>query len=24
MPEGFEAAFTPQQLADLIAFVTGR
>ncbi len=24
MPEGMEAAFTPQQLADLIAFVTGR
>ena len=24
MPEGLEAAFTPQQLADLIAFVTGR
>jgi putative membrane-bound dehydrogenase-like protein len=24
MPEGFEAAFTPQQLADLIAYVTGR
>ena len=24
MPEGLEAAFTPQQLADLIAFVVGR
>lgn len=24
MPEGMEAAFTPQQLADLIAFVLGR
>lgn len=24
MPEGLEAAFTPQQLADLIAYVTGR
>ncbi len=24
MPEGLEAAFTPQQLADLIAFATGR
>ena len=24
MPEGLEAAFTPQQLADVIAFVTGR
>jgi putative heme-binding domain-containing protein len=24
MPEGFEAAFTPQQLADLIAFVLGK
>ncbi len=24
MPEGMEAAFTPQQLADLIAFVTGK
>ena len=24
MPEGLEAAFTPQQLADLIAFVAGR
>jgi putative heme-binding domain-containing protein len=24
MPEGLEAAFTPQQLADLIAYITGR
>ncbi len=24
MPEGLESAFTPQQLADLIAYVTGR
>jgi putative heme-binding domain-containing protein len=24
MPDGLESAFTPQQLADLIAFVTGK